>query len=254
MNAGQWLRELFVDRVVFLAVLITYAFGLFLGSLAVIVTTLSEGSPAGGFISINLVAFGLFVYALWRSRRGWSEYNLLTGHRSETAVGQSLEYALVPPGCAFAHSVKSIPGTRGDIDHLVLTPRALWVIETKSSRIPNERFRGALGALARNARAVRRWASPDIAVRAALVFGGPEPPGRVAPSYDSDGEAIACFERPRDLRLAIARELPEPSPEPPAVAQRLAPRVWGLGKVAPSERPSRARASRWRRAWRRLRR
>ena len=66
----------------------------------------------------------------------WNLDNLQKGGEAETYVGQLVEYAITAEHCAVAHSVTEI-ATGGDIDHLVATPAAVWLIETKYKRVPN---------------------------------------------------------------------------------------------------------------------
>ena len=55
---------------------------------------------------------------------------LETGGGAETCARPAIEHALTTPGCAVAHTVRSI-ARAGNIDHLVATPLRLWIIETK---------------------------------------------------------------------------------------------------------------------------
>ena len=75
----------------------------------------------------------LLGVALFKARRGWRLEDMRKGARAEESVGQAIEYALTSKRCAAAHHVEGIARI-GDIDHLVATPRGLWVIETKHGR------------------------------------------------------------------------------------------------------------------------
>ena len=68
-----------------------------------------------------VIAGAYFWFRLdWR----WSLANLEKGLDAEYRIGQEVDYALVPSGCAVAHGVTGI-GTVGGIDHLVATPGGL---------------------------------------------------------------------------------------------------------------------------------
>ncbi len=99
------------------------------------------------------VAFGL-VYER-RSLRQWFK-----GSLAERRVGQVIESALTVPGCAVAHSVYGIDRTLGDIDHLVVTPGRVWVVETKYAWVPTKRFPKVLRRIRANVEAVEAWLSP----------------------------------------------------------------------------------------------
>ena len=51
-------------------------------------------------------------------------------------VGQAIEYPSTRERCAVAHHLEEIARV-GGIDHLVATPRGLWVIETKHGLVPS---------------------------------------------------------------------------------------------------------------------
>lgn len=74
-----------------------------------------------------------------------------------------IDDALVPWNCEVADSVFDI-APEGDIDHLVATPMALWVVETKVRAVSKDRFRAVLDRIARNVHAVEAWA-PGVPVR-----------------------------------------------------------------------------------------
>jgi hypothetical protein len=77
---------------------------------------------------VVIVAVGSTIWALRdivrcrRERRHWSN-----GMRGEMATAQSLD-RLRSQGCEVFHDV---PGDRGNIDHVVVTPNAVFAVETK---------------------------------------------------------------------------------------------------------------------------
>ena len=117
---------------------------------------------------VLLPAAGLLGAALHRLARGWRLPDMKKGVRAEEMVGQAIEYALTRERCAVAHHVEGIARV-GDIDHLVSTPRGLWVIETKHRSVPRSDFQETLRRIALNVKAVRDWA-PGMRVTGCLVF------------------------------------------------------------------------------------
>ena len=137
--------------------------------------------------------------------------DLATGADSEEVVGGAVEWALTRADCAVAHNVADIPGTAGDIDHLVVTPGGIWVIETKTRFIPDKAdFRETLRCIAANASAVRRWApTHGFRVHGALAFADLESARRdnVAPHYDWQGELILAFKDRDELASRLRRSM-----------------------------------------------
>ena len=117
-----------------------------------------------------LTVGGLVFVAVgaWRAFRGWRLRDMRTGAGAEERVGEAIEYALTRAGCAVAHGVTVI-AREGDIDHLVATPTRLWVLETKSGRLPRTAFATTLRRIARNVDAVRAWAPGEDVVGGARV-------------------------------------------------------------------------------------
>ncbi len=156
--------------------------------------------------------------------RRWSLSNLERGIDAEYRVGQVVDYALVPRNCAVAHGVVDI-AAEGDIDHLVATPQALWVVETKVRAVPKKQFPAVLDRIARNVHAVEAWAS-GVPVRGCLVLLDGFPGKR---EYEArDGTPVVVHDE-KSLRNALRREVR--GEEGPGGAE-LARRVWKLGRVA----------------------
>ena len=121
---------------------------------------------------------------------GWSLKNLEKGAAAEVRVGQAIETALMAENCAIAHSVTAIAKV-GDIDHLVATPVAVWVIETKYRKVPRRTFPAVLGRIAANMEAVRRWAPGGTEVRGCLVL--PYESSVRRRNYTSGSERITVY-------------------------------------------------------------
>ena len=80
-----------------------------------------------------LAAVYIAIRIVERPSSRWNFENLRKGGDAENRVGQIIEYAITARNCAVAHSVTAIAKV-GDIDHLVATPAAVWVVETKYKR------------------------------------------------------------------------------------------------------------------------
>ena len=139
---------------------------------------------------VLLPGAGLLVAALRKLARGWRLLDMRKGAHAEETVGQAIEYALTRERCAVAHHVEGIARI-GDIDHLVATPRGLWVIETKDGRVPRSDFQESLRRIALNVEAVRDWV-PGMRVTGCFVIatGRGSPP---KPTYGWGAETIRCF-------------------------------------------------------------
>ena len=145
------------------------------------------------------------------------------GERAEKRIGQAIDYAIAAPGCAAAHGVTKI-AKYGDIDHIVLTPARLWVVETKSGRVPGKEFQKALGQIAANVKAARKW-MPNAEVQGCLALASGDVTERDEKGYEAKGETVMVKDREslwRTMR-AEARTLH-------AVDNADAQKVWALGK------------------------
>ena len=174
------------------------------------------------YLSIATAAVVGAAYAWLHFDRRWSLSNLERGIDAEYRIGQVIDYALVPRNCAIAHGVTGIAAV-GDIDHLVATPRALWVIETKVRAVPRKRFPAVLDRIACNVGAVEAWV-PGVPVLGCLVLLEPWPGRR---DYEAgDGTPVVVHDE-KSLRDALPAESRAPGP----VGAELAHRIWELGRV-----------------------
>ena len=172
-----------------------------------------------------LTVGGLVFVAVgaWLAFRGWRLRDMRTGAGAEERVGEAIEYALTRAGCAVAHGVTVI-AREGDIDHLVATPTRLWVLETKSGRLPRTAFATTLRRIARNVDAVRAWA-PGADVVGALVFAGAV---RVEAqeTYDLGSETIRCF----GDRESLMRQLRDEAEGAGKLGTAIVRTVWELAR------------------------
>jgi hypothetical protein len=80
-----------------------------------------------------VAALGMFLYGLRRFARHWDARNKARdGLVAEQMTGQLLN-RLIGPNCIVAHD---LPCDGFNIDHIVITPRAVYAVETKSFRKP----------------------------------------------------------------------------------------------------------------------
>ena len=149
---------------------------------------------------------------------------LETGGKAAACARQAIEHALTTPGCAVAHSVRSIART-GTIDHLVATPLRLWVIETKHDDVPRDQLPEVLRQVADHTSAVWKWAPPGTPVRGCLVLAKGAMPGRRTCDY---GDEPVVLHTPTSL----ARELGAEASKERMIDERVAADVWKLGRVA----------------------
>ena len=227
-NPGQWLRNQLLDRTLHAWTLFTVGIGCLLAVLL---------SAMGGFPNWFVILFGvvLCLAGVWVSVRGlgtstkrWRLNDIRKGARSEERIGAAIEYALTQPNCAVAHGVMEIAKV-GDIDHLVVTPQRIWVVESKYSRLPKHRFPETLRRIAANVDAVSEWA-PGAKVVGCLVFGGAENVS-ANPSYTKNGKRIFCFKDPESL----ARQLRKEAGTERAISEEVARKVWRVSRTMDSE-------------------
>lgn len=228
-EAGAWLQARLEDA--FLQAAYWLAFFLGIASSAVLVWVHKDHANALAGTLITMAGAGAFslcamVYALFR---GYGVRNMRKGARSERRVGHAIEYALTAQGCAVAHNVTRLGG--GDIDHLVLTPRGIYVVETKSGFVPKKAFPRLLTRLSDRAATIRRL-MPHFPVQAVLVFaeGIHTWPGgsKVYRARSNAGSQVHAFESPRAFMQHLARERDQTLPTDPAAHGQAVAWVWSL--------------------------
>ncbi len=218
---GSWVRDRAMVRIllVFLLVGASAGFGLH-WLLAYVLHFLLNPVWISWVGILVMLALLVSLHLAWCSLDRGSIAKWLKGADSERNIGQAIERAIAAPGCSVAHTVTGLTGS-GDIDHLVATPAALWVVETKTSRVPRKEFPRVLHGLARKVKVVREWAPPGTAVRGCLALDNPESARRRR--YEAAGETIAVHGAP-----SLAKALGAEASGPPAVPFGLAERVWKL--------------------------
>lgn len=214
-SPAAWLRKRLLGRLLAALVPALVGAGVYLGAL------LGQWVAVEHLGLATLAVVGT-AYAWLLVDRRWSLANLERGIDAEYRIGQVIDYALVPSHCAIAHGVVGIGG-EGDIDHLVATPRALWVVETKVRAVPRRRFPAVLARIARNVHAVEAWA-PGVPVRGCLALLEPFDGRR---DYQADDGTPVRVHDETSLRDALRAEADGGG----SVDAKLARRVWRLGRV-----------------------
>lgn len=182
-------------------------------------------------VSANYAVFVVGTAALLLAMIGpLSTRNIVKGLDAEKRVGQAIDYAVAAPGCAVAHNVTGI-AKYGDIDHIVRTPARLWVVETKSGRVPNKEFRKVRAQIAANVAAAREWALDhdiQVPVQGCLVLASGELTARDEQGYDdkASGEKILVEDR-----KSLVKKLRGESRGQQEADNEGVKNVWGLGKM-----------------------
>ena len=184
-------------------------------------------APDGRMTEMLVIAAGIalaiaalpFLRVLDRARASRPEKE----NGAATPTRHAIERALAAPGCAVAHSVKTI-ARAGVIDQLVATPVRLWVIAAVDRRIHHEELPSMLAAIADNTIAVWDWAPQGTPVRGCLVLGGERRNARTQCVY---GKGPVVVHTPATL----ARELNAESGHSRELDERVADAVGKLGPV-----------------------
>ena len=203
-EAGQWVRARLLGSAQAMLAIRTGIAGLAVG--------VGLAGMMGWPAAIALVAVLAALEALRMRCYARDRFTrLLKGAVGERFVGGLTERAITAPGCAVAHSVMKIADI-GDIDHLVVTPGTLWVVETKYRKVPNGRFAEVLRRISVNAAAVRRWAPPSVSIRGCLVLATAKGPPRKRLYEDGrvevfDPKSLACTLNHESMRPADDEDL-----------------------------------------------
>ena len=185
-------------------------------------------APNGRMTEMLVIATGValaiavlpVLQLLERARASRLERN----NGAATPTRHAIERALAAPGCAVAHSVRTI--AHADvIDHLVATPVRLWVIAAVDRRISREELPSVLAAIDDNTTAVWDWAPQGTPVRGCLVLVDER---RQARTQYVNGEGPVVVHTPATL----ARELNAESGHSRELDERVADAVGKLGPVS----------------------
>ena len=230
--AGGWLLREIEGRVTGTTAVVAFAVGVGAGLAVRGVPAVANAMPAYsswwsvvGFLVVMGLGVGVWALSLHRVQSTWGR-----GIEAERHVGDRIEHALVRPGCAFAHDVKEALGGAGNVDHVVLTPAGVWVVETKASWLGKRAFRDALRQTAQNVERVRRrLPGPDVRVRGALVIANRRE--HYEREHDWAGEPVTSFGVVSFWRR-LQRECLEHGQGIDVEAREgLAREVWNLGSI-----------------------
>ena len=226
--AGDWLRAKTMDLGV-TAAMTFMAFGGFAVGFAVRGLPFLDGGT-GEFLTVAVtIALVLSFVIFWVLLR-WIDATWTRGLRAERRVGDVIEHALARPDCAFAHDVKDALGGSGNVDHVVMTPAGIWVVETKSSWLGKRRFRAALRQVARNVGRVRRHLGTSLPVRGALIIAD-RWDRSLESRHDWNGESVTAFGLETFWRTLRAEGALAADGEPTRDTIKTARAVWDLGST-----------------------
>ena len=167
-------------------------------------------APHGRMTGILAIAagIGLAIAALHflriLGRAGASRLEMDNGPAAP--IRHAIEHALAAPGCAVAHSVRTI-ARDGVIDHLVATPVRLWVITAIDRRIPREELPNVLAEIADYTTAVWDWAPQGTPVRGCLVVGRERRQTRTRYDYGNGPVVVHTPRNPRARAQGRVRAL-----------------------------------------------
>ena len=173
----------------------------------------------------TVLALGFFYVYCRRVDASWG-----VGLAAEQQIGDFIDHAVAQRGCAVAHDVKEALDGRGNVDHVVMTPAGIWVVETKSGWPGKKWLPSALGQVRKNVRRVRSHLKTSLPVRGVLVIADRDHDSCEA-QYDGNGEPVRAFGAKRFWR--VLREECEQagvnagSPE----MKRVERAVWNLGST-----------------------
>ena len=228
--AGSWLLQQAVVRFMFAIVavvaLAAFCLGVLVRSLPGVdgvVDELPDGTIPAAAVAILVAVAVVYSWFMGRTNSSWGR-----GLAAERRVGDRIEHALARSGCAFAHDVKEALGPGGNVDHVVLTPAGVWVVETKAAWLEGRRFPEALRQVSHNVRRVREKLETPLPVRGALVISDDSKP--YEKDYDRKGERIKAF-RLVSFWRRLREECDGDAVAPPGELEELARKVWNLGSA-----------------------
>ena len=233
-SPGAWQTLRFKTTLLVILTLTSAVLGVLVGALSA-----QWLSPTWTIWGLGISMVGLLAATWWvwrgdlgRLRKRYSMIDLEKGIEAERRTGEVIEFALAYPNCAAAHNVSDITGT-GDIDHLVVTPRAVWVVDSKF-RYDGRWLDDKVDGVARQVRAVERWVVQEgfglTPVKGCLAFlTGFD--GETHEHAAKDGTPILCVDASRKDSNGLVVALHEDMKKRPAqtVDKALVRQVWELG-------------------------
>lgn len=219
---GQYLREKLLDQTFYVVMIGGVAIGLAVASLLYLIVVgwlgLSKEFPR---FLLYFTGVGLVVVVWWTfSRRNWSARNLLKGMIGETTVADVIERSMLQAfGCFVANDVR-LPNTGGNIDHIVVTPQRVLVIETKYRRVIRKRFPHVVRQIVKCTEIVRRYVGSEVEVIGCLVIA--DPTTKVKPTYSVPGGQTIHAYTSSALQSTLEQECRKPRTLPDDVLEKIA--------------------------------
>lgn len=209
-RAGQHLREKYLNSSFYVVAIAGVSFGLLAATLLFLIVV-------GWFGLIEVFTWVLLCFAFLgtvmivatiHSQGSWSPRNVLKGLLAETTVADVIERSMLQAfGCFVANDVLFENGG-GNIDHVVMTPQLVLVVETKYGRVLRKNFSIELERIAKNVEKVQRYLGSEKEVRGCLAFANPSM--RVKPEYSTPrGQTILAF-IPPTLESFLSQECVKP--------------------------------------------
>ena len=231
-KAGSWLQQEVTTRAARVVGAVVFLLGLVVGFLTRSVWEAGEVAPALTWGVAMLVLLVSYLVAHWvlqsfvrRMDSTWGR-----GLLAERRVGDLIEFAVADRQCAFAHDVMEPLDGHGNVDHVVVTPTGVWVVETKAGWLRQDRFPDAVRQTARNVRRVRQHLRTTLPVRGALVIADASMK-TYEKDHSWDGEAVTVFDsRTFWRRLQDERDQEDAATDPAEIA-RVQKVVWSLGST-----------------------
>lgn len=209
-RAGQDLREKFLNRSFYVAMIAGAVFGLVIAMLLFFIVVLLLGLTLEfSWILLSLALAGMVVIvAMTYAKGSWSARNLLKGMIGEATVADVIERSMLQAfGCFIVNDV-TLDDTLGNIDHIVVTPRSVLVVETKFGRVPPKYFSRTLGQISENVEKMQDRLGSEIEVQGCLVFADPKTKFN-QPFRAPDGRKILGF-KPETLKEFLFQECRKP--------------------------------------------
>ena len=235
-SPGAWQRQRLVTTWLVLGMVDVTLFGVLVGAWSA--QWFSPTWTIWGVSGLLIVSFAATWWLsrgkLGRLRKRYSTLDLQKGVEAERRTGEVIEFSLAHQNCAAAHNVTLITDA-GDIDHLVVTPHTVWVVDSKF-RYGGRWLDDKINGVVRQVRAVERWVAQQgfgqTPVKGCLAFlTGFD--GDVHEHTAKDGTSILCVnvsERSSNgLTLALHEDMRRPGR---TVDKALVSRIWKLGAGA----------------------
>lgn len=218
---GQFLRQKFLQRGLYVIFVGGCSIGLLVAYVthAILVPWLGLEGKFSWVLLYWILMCLVFVVFMTYSKGKWSSRNLLKGMESESIVADVIERSMLQAfGCFVVNDVL-IHGGLGNIDHIVVTPGRVLVIETKYRRLKYEYFQKAKRQIVGHAHKLEQYLGADVDVVGCLVL--VHPSARVTNSYSHAGRTIRAFKL-ESLKRFLDQECSKPRTLNEDVIQKVA--------------------------------